>query len=216
MGMVRIGWLSSAPSAPPGRTLDVPVDQPAFWWRARARRINRWVRKNPDVVDRCEPRWDDNADQRWNLIAQAVADVGDELAARRWTAHPSEAFPDWGITTIADPGLLTETEQHIVRSWFSETVMFDPWVTEFIVNGRHRLWCTRKHFGRRLIPIKSEALVYTTPENREVLGPTWPDLYRDNWRELLTVYWLDRRDPLNARYVKALSDAGRGIPTPPC
>lgn len=190
--------------------LSVPVWMPAFWWRGAAQHVREWVLEDPDQEDHREPRWSDTSEQRWRLIASTVALVGDELAAGRWTIDEDDDTY-YGMMTAPVPEPLTETERHIVTSWFSagEAVCVDPWF-EPITNGRHRLWNTLTHFGDRLVPVASDALGYATPTNTEVLGEAWPELYRAHVDDLAAIEWFDLHDPMNSRFAHAIDQAARG------
>ncbi|MDK7750802.1 hypothetical protein QP572_10640 [Brevibacterium sp. UMB10442] len=190
--------------------LSVPVWMPAFWWRGAAQHVRDWVLEDPDQEDHREPRWSDTSEQRWRLIASTVALVGDELAAGRWTIDEDDDTY-YGMVVASVPEPLTETERHIVTSWFSagEAVCVDPWF-EPITNGRHRLWNTLTHFGDRLVPVASDALGYATPTNTEVLGEAWPELYRAHVDDLAAIEWFDLHDPMNSRFAHAIDQAARG------
>jgi len=168
------------------------------------------VLEDPDQEDHREPRWSDTSEQRWRLIASTVALVGDELAAGRWTIDEDDDTY-YGMVAAPVPEPLTQTERHIVTSWFSagEAVCVDPWF-EPITNGRHRLWNTLTHFGDRLVPVASDALGYATPTNTEVLGEAWPELYRAHVDDLAAIEWFDLHDPMNSRFAHAIDQAARG------
>lgn len=171
--------------------------------------------EDPDREDRREPRWSDTAQQHWGLIADAVATIGDELAAGRWTTDEDDNTY-YGTVTVAVSKPLTKTERHIVNSWFSaaEAVCVDPWF-EPITNGRHRLWSTLAHIGDRLVPVAGDALGYATPADTQVIdtqviGDAWHELYREHVHELAAIEWFDRRDPMNSRFAGAIDRAARG------
>lgn len=183
---------------------------PVFWWRGSAQHIREWVPEDPDQRDRCAPRWNDASEERWSLITDTVAAVGDELAAGRWTIDEDDDTY-YGTVAVPVPEPLTETERHIVISWFSaaEAVRVDPWF-ESITNGRHRLWNTRAHFGDRLVPVAGDALGYATPSDTPALGNAWHELYREHLSKLAAIEWFDRHDPMNSRFASALEQAARG------
>lgn len=165
--------------------LSVPVWMPAFWWRGAAQHVREWVPEDPDQEDHREPRWSDTSEQRWRLIASTVALVGDELAAGRWTIDEDDDTY-YGMVAAPVPEPLTETERHIVTSWFSagEAVCVDP--------------------------VASDALEYATPTNTEVLGEAWPELYRAHVDDLAAIEWFDLHDPMNSRFAHAIDQAARG------
>ncbi|WP_433673885.1 hypothetical protein [Microbacterium gorillae] len=169
---------------------------------------------DPDVEDG-HVRHPDHDDQRWALIADIVARVGDALAAGNWDTD--EGYPGQGFVTVDGyPGDLTSTEQEIVSGWFgiAEPVRFDPWF-EPLTSGRHRLWGTMPHFGTRLVPIKSDVLDYVTPESVPLLGKDWHQMYVANVEELDSLPWFDARDPLNVAFRSALvTAASRQFPSP--
>lgn len=186
---------------------DISIFEPNFWWRADAGQLRKFVPVDPGVDDG-RRRWPDRDEQRWDLIAQAVSQVSQALAAGNW--EPDEDDNGHGLVRI-DTGNLTSTEQNIVQKWFSldEPVRMDPWF-EPLQNGRHRLWSTLDFFGNELIPIKSDALGYATPENTEVMGPKWPELFEMNIQDLAAVNWFDTTDPVNIRFAETLRTAARG------
>lgn len=125
-----------------------------------------------DVMDHRTERWDDRAEQRWNAIAQAVATVGEHLAAGEWTTD--NHAPEVGVVELNDATLsLSATEFHIVRTWFSdadaEAVRVDPW-WEPIENGRHRLCSTLPLFGELLVPVQGGELHYANAETANAIG----------------------------------------------
>ncbi|MCS6576457.1 hypothetical protein NYS52_18165 [Curtobacterium flaccumfaciens pv. flaccumfaciens] len=193
----------------------ITVTHPRFWWRGTSADLRAWVDEDPDLSDRLSgPRWPDTMQQRWDYIAAAVADIGDELAQHAWTVNPM--FPDNGDVTLTLPVALAPTEVKIVRAWFSnaEAVRVDPW-WEQIENGRHRLWGTLPHFGARLIPVKGSAIGYANPLDAAAIGPTWPALAADNLQELDALNWFNQADPVNRTFRNALSAAAAGsFPSP--
>ena len=110
------------------------------------------------------------------------------------------------------PGILTSTEQKIVRKWFSvdEPVRMDPWC-EPLQNGRHRLWSTLDFFGNEPVPIKGDAIGYANPADTGVLGANWQHLFVKNVEELEAVTWFDNADPVNVRFANALKAAAGGV-----
>lgn len=134
---------------------------------------------------------------------------------RKWIVDEDDETY-YGTVTIRLPEPLTETEQRIVKSWFSaaEAVRLDPWF-DSITNGRHRLWNTLDHFADRLVPVAGDALGYATPPDIQALGDNWHLSYRNHVRELGEVEWFDRHDQMNSRFITALEQAARGeIPAP--
>lgn len=192
----------------------IPVTTPRFWWRMPASEVQRWVAVDPDVEDGRQ-RHGDRDEQRWDVIALVVAQVGDALASGAWVTD--EEFNDHGFVTVEGyPGDLTRTEQKIVAAWFrsSEAVQVDPWFDQ-LTNGRHRLWTTARHFGERLVPICGDALGYANAADIEVLGPKWAELYVANVEELDALDWFDGVDALNASFRGSLISAASGqIPSP--
>jgi hypothetical protein len=192
----------------------ISVTHPRFWWRGTSTDLRALVNEDPDITDGRLPRWADTAQQRWDHIAAAVADVGDRLANQGWVVDPD--FPDNGNVTLALATPLQPTELHIVRAWFSgaEAVRVDPW-WEPIENGRHRLWATLPHFGDRLIPIKGSAVQYANPDDAAAIGSVWPSLAAGNLQDLNGVTWFNRVDPVNRTFRDALSTAANGrFPSP--
>jgi|GEM_PF-3515886 len=193
----------------------ISVAHPRFWWRGTSSDLRAWVDEDPDVADRLrQPRWPDTAEQRWDQIAVAVADVGDQLANQAWTVDPD--FPDYGEVTVALARPLEPTELKIVSTWFSlaEAVSVDPW-WDSIVNGRHRLWGTLPHFGNRLVPVKGSAIGYANPSDAEAIGPSWSSLSADNLQELDALTWFNAADPVNRTFRAAHSTAAHGLyPSP--
>lgn len=138
--------------------------------------------------------------------------MGDALAAGAWIVDPDHDQPTRGTITVDAPRCgLTETEFHIVESWFSagEAVNTDPWF-EPIGNGRHRLWSTLPHYSRALVPIQGEALLYANPVDTDWDRAGWLDLFREHVDQLRGVAWFDTSDKLNARFVEALRSAACG------
>ena len=193
----------------------IPVAHPAFWWRMPVERARQVVPEDPDLESR-RRRWSDRDQQRWPLIAQAVIRVSDALAEGHWLAPddpPSLSSPAEVQVATDD---LTPTELHIVRTWFSfgEAIRLDPWANTPL-NGRHRLWATIEHFETQLIPVAGEALGYTNPEDLDVQGPDWPQLFADHLDEMKFCDWFDESDLLNMRFLAAMQTAARGeIPSP--
>lgn len=192
----------------------ISVATPRFWWRTTAAQVRRWVPLDPDATDGGQ-RNPDRDYQRWDLVAAAVAQVGQELAAGSWSVDPE--IDDCGFVALHGyPGDLTQTEQHIVSAWFkaTEAVQFDPWF-EPLTDGRHRLWGTMPHFGTALIPIRGDALRYANPTGAEVFGDGWPSLYADHVEKLDALEWFDAGDPLNASFRRSLLTAASGEFPPP-
>ncbi|MDO5865207.1 MULTISPECIES: hypothetical protein [Paenarthrobacter] len=131
------------------------ISEPNFWWRADVGQIRKFVPVDPDVDDG-RRRWPDRDEQRWDLIAQAVTQVSQALAAGEWEKDEDQG--SHGLVRI-DAEELTGTEKKIVQKWFSmdEPVRMDPWF-EPIQNGRHRLWSTLDFFGSDPVPIKGDAI----------------------------------------------------------
>lgn len=192
----------------------IPVATPRFWWRTTAEHVRQWVPEDPDIEDGVQ-RHSDRDERRWNLIAAAVTQVGDALAAGSWSVDPE--LDDHGLVALPGyPGDLTQTEQDIISAWFrsSEAVEFDPWF-EPLTNGRHRLWGTMSHFGAASIPIRGSALRHANSADAEVLGDGWPGLYANDIEELAALDWFDTRDPLNASFRASLVTAASGaFPSP--
>ncbi|MFC7849389.1 hypothetical protein ACFUTU_13035 [Arthrobacter sp. NPDC057388] len=183
------------------------ISEPSFWWRAEAAQLRQFVPIDPDVDDG-RRRWPDRDEQRWNLVAQAVTQVSQALAAGQW--EPDEDNSGHSLVRI-DAEELSNTEKNIVRKWFSvdEPVGMDPWF-EPLQNGRHRLWSTLDFFGSEPVPIKGDAIGYANPADAEVLGANWQHLFAKNVEELEAVTWFDATDPVNVRFENALRTAARG------
>ncbi|ERI36452.1 hypothetical protein M707_16260 [Arthrobacter sp. AK-YN10] len=183
---------------------DIFISEPNFWWRADAAQIRKFVPVDPDVDDGRQ-RWDDRDEQRWNLVARAVTQVSQALAAGGWEQEEDQG--SHGLVRIDVEGLTT-TEKKIVRKWFSsdEPVRMDPWF-EPLQNGRHRLWSTLDFFGSEPVPIKGDAVGYANPADAEALGANWQQFFVKNVEELGTVDWFDTADPVNIRFANALRTA---------
>ncbi|QIM17595.1 hypothetical protein G7066_00685 [Leucobacter coleopterorum] len=192
-------------------TISIPVATPRFWWRAPASQLRAWVSSDPDVDDGGRSRWDDRDQQRWILIAEVVADVGDALANGGWETDDENDL--YGFVNIdRDSSSLTATELKIISSWFrhAEAVRVDPWF-DSLTNGRHRLWATLPHFAERQVPICSDALSYANPSDAEVLSATWPSLYVTDLEQLAALEWFDDTDPLNRAFVSSVRTAATGV-----
>ncbi len=189
------------------------MEEPAFWWRARSQDVRGWVNEDPDRSDGRQ-RWPDRDEQRWPLIAAAVAAVGDQLAAGAWSIGTEDECDDEpprnGIVEIGPGTGLTKTEWRIIRF---EMVKADPW-HEWLTNGRHRLWATLPHFADHWVPLASHVLPCANPDDCGSL-PDWTSGYRANLKKLGQVGWFIATDPVNQRYLSALDTAARGeYPTP--
>ncbi|WP_123940651.1 MULTISPECIES: hypothetical protein [unclassified Frondihabitans] len=188
----------------------IRVTTPRFWWRASADSMRPWVTSDPDVDDG-RPRHADRDDQRWDLIAGVVAEVGEALARGAWIPNPDD--PRYGDVQVTQyPGVLTPEEQNIVTAWFkhSEAVRVDPWWDQ-LVNGRHRLWSTLPFFESALVPVCGDALGYADPINAAELGSDWAYSYREmQLPELDALPWFDRTDAVNATFRDAMHTAASG------
>ncbi|WP_419707972.1 hypothetical protein [Promicromonospora sp. NFX87] len=203
-------------------SLVVEVARPRFWWRADGDRLREWanLQVSPDDADGYQ-RHEDRDDQRWDLVATAVASVGAELAAGAWTPlfYEDEPTKD-GRVEVDLPSPLSPTETHIVRSWFNdaEAVCTDPWDADLgVQNGRHRLWDALRHSSDLLLPIRGTSLRYANPyaaseyESRPGVTDRWQDSFTTYCLdELYFIDWFDHRDALNRRFVAALQEAARG------
>lgn len=191
--------------------LDVAVSMPAFWWRGRASGLQCRVPVHPDKKDNLStPRHPDENEQRWGLIADAVAAVGDELAAGHWDVDTNHRQCN-GWVTIDVPERLSVPEWRILRSWFSasESVLSEPWLK--LWDGRHRLWNSLPHFNTQPIPVASAELRLSSPSDDMAHRAEWPIGYREDLLHLAEVKWFERTDPMNARYIHALEQAAHGV-----
>lgn len=73
---------------------------PRFWSRTTAEHVRQWVPEDPDAEDGTQ-RHSGRDEQRWNLIAAPLTQVGDALAAGAWSVDPE--FNDRGL--VALPGI---------------------------------------------------------------------------------------------------------------
>jgi hypothetical protein len=139
------------------------------------------------------------------------------MAGGEWVGDPDEPDDNYGSITVEVAGLLTPTERKIVASWFSQAqaVQVDPWFHP-ITNGRHRLWSTLPHLGDALVPIRGDALGYANPVDALELGQAWlASEFTRYVGQAQAVPWLDREDPLNARFLRSMATAAAGeLPSP--
>lgn len=190
--------------------IEVPVVTPALWWRGAAKNLRGWVTRDPDVADNVAPRWSGCNRKRWNLIAAAVAAVGDELARKNWSFESgNEGY--YGSVNVVLPEELTSKESEVLISWFSvgSSIRVDPWSSS-LIDGRHRLWSTLDHFGESLVPVGSEALMLVYPGSDAGERVKFSKGFRDHVCELAKIDWFDRCDPLNIRFFEALRRASKG------
>jgi hypothetical protein len=192
--------------------IDIHVYTPRLWWRGAPAQIRLIVRTDPDISDGHQ-RHTDRDCQRWDLIAQAVAQVSRALAAGDWKAGVVTEI-DVGTVQIAG-GDLTDMEKGIVQAWFTkvEPVCADPWSNE-VQAGRHRLWLTRDFFGDEQVPIVGRELGFANPAHAKEVGPCmWALMaksFASHVEDLKKLDWFDRDDPVNRRYIDALETAARG------
>lgn len=202
-------------------SLVVEVARPRFWWRADGDRLGRWsnLQASPDETDGYQ-RHDDRDEQRWDLIADAVVAVGDALAAGAWTPLLWEGGATCAARIeVSSPPQMTDTEIHIVRSWFKDTqaVCSDPWNSyRGVQNGRHRLWGVLPHARTRPVPVRGTSLMFANPDDageydaRPGTTKRWQTVYAGCLDELYFTTWFDHYDPVNKRFVVALQESVRG------
>lgn len=190
--------------------IDISVKNPTFWWRAAAADLStHFVSQDPDVADG-SPRYADRNLQRWDLVAAGVADVSAALAAHDWTPDPDvdqSIAPARAVVQIQDHSL-SALEHNILQSWFAgfNTVSANPW-WQPIHAGRRRLWNTLPYLQDVLVPIHGEQLYYANEEHRVLEPLDWAKGFQQNLNALHAVTWFTRRDPVNTRYVDAMTTA---------
>ncbi|MFJ2509574.1 helix-turn-helix transcriptional regulator [Arthrobacter citreus] len=199
---------------PEGRTtpwLSVDVHRPLTWWRATPEQLGARV-ADPDHG--AFPRWE-SYDQNWKAISKVIEDVGNVLASGSY--EDSRAPAGQGHVHVPDPGL-SDLELKIVKAWFSpgEAVTMDPWDAGWS-DGRHRTWHTTAANPRMLLPIRGNSLGFATAEAIPRLGENWSGLFRNDLKRLRKITWLNRTDPVNQHFEKALILAAAGAipPTTP-
>lgn len=191
---------------------NVCVAEPNFWWRAPANRVRQLVSTDLGVIDG-RRRWDNRDLLDWSLIARAVTEVSESVAAGTWTPDPEGGS---GCHVPINTDNLSAGELGIVRSWFSESeaVRVDPWIGR-VMNGRHRLWSTLDKFGTALVPIAGSELQHANELETVGAVKTWVNIFNESLKEFNTLDWFDYEDPMNRRFVTAMDQAAKGQhPTP--
>ncbi|MGY4102050.1 hypothetical protein ACW2Q0_21240 [Nocardia sp. R16R-3T] len=178
----------------------IRIPDPEFWWLARRDDV-AWL-EDPDVADG-KVRWPDRDRLNWRAIAatvNAIAERLDDATALLELDEDGVGLVPCALEALGD------VERDVVRRWFTEPPVFDPW-DDAPSNGRHRLWGVWSVEPAVRLPVRSEILGYARQAEISRSG--------DYPKQLRRVRWFDSSQGANQRYARTLEQAMRGqLPGP--